>query len=157
MKIRVVAFFLLAGVAPAWADLEVVPAETPQVVFAGGPAKAALILRNPDGDRREQELSIRIFQLSSATAMPIGERQPWKKVQMLGGQTVIGSVPVTLPEIRAATFFRIEVSSPDGVVARLPILACPRDLLQRLAAFGGETPVGIYDPEARLKPLLHEA
>jgi hypothetical protein len=157
MKICLAALFLVSGVLSARADLEIVVPDTPQIVFAGTPAAAALKVRNPDPERREQEFSIRLVQLSSSIAMPIGETQPWKKIEVLAGQTVVESVPVTLPEVRAATSFRIEVSAAGRVVARLPILGCPREMLKRLAEWGGETPVGVYDRDAKLKPMLQKA
>jgi hypothetical protein len=145
---------LLAGVFSGRADLEVFPTETPQILFAGTPATALVTLRNPDPERHEQEFSIRLVQLSSTTAMPIGERRPWKKIEVLAGQTIVESVPVTLPEIRGPTFFRIEVSTQDRLVARIPILACPRDMLRRLAELSGDPPLGIYDREGKLKTSL---
>jgi hypothetical protein len=63
---------------------------------------------------------------------------------------VLEDLPVTLPAVRSATRFRIECAG----IGRLTVTALPEDALKRLA---GDEPVGVFDPDNKLKPALKAA
>jgi len=157
MKICLAALLLASAIFPARAALEIIAPDEPQIIFSGTPAAAFLKIRNPAAERAESEYSLRLVQLSSSTAMPVGEIQPWKKIEVLGGQTVLETAPVTLPEVRAMTAFRLEISSLGHVVARIPLLGYPPDTLSRMKDYTGEMGIGLQDPDGKLKPALAKA
>ena len=92
----------------AYGQLELLPNESPPAVFAGRPTTIKALFRNPTDAPVELEVSTRLFQASSATLVPLGDTQPWKKLHVLPKQTVLETFAVTFPEIRSATRFRIQ-------------------------------------------------
>ena len=150
---------LMASLIVAWAALaqmEFLPAAAPQAVFAGQPSAIQVTLRNLGPDEVHTEFSTRLFQVSSTTTMPVGGPQPWKRIQALAGQTIVESVPVSLPEVRVITPFRLQILAGEKSVAQYTIVACPPDLLKQLPAITGGKPVGIFDPEGRLSPVFNK-
>ena len=146
---------LFVGLLPltATAGIELVPDATPPAVFAARPQTISVTLRNPAGTTAEADVHTRLFQLTSGSVVPIGEAQPWKKIQVLPQQTVLETLPLTFPEVRTTTRFRLELSG----IGRTEIMVYPNDLLKQLKTLAGEPPLGVFDPEGRLKPLLKAA
>jgi hypothetical protein len=176
----------LAGLAQG--ELALVPASEPARVFAGAARSIAVTWQN-DGDQPvTADLRMRLIQTSSATTVTLGER-PWKKLQVLPGQTVLEHAALDFPEVKAETRFLIQwvagsnradrpdenrsggrESAPSDSLAsksRLTpaattrifgtteILVYPTNLLAELKPLAGEDqPVGVFDPENVLKPLL---
>jgi hypothetical protein len=147
----------LTGTLAIHAQIEFLPATTPQAVFAGVPSSIQVTLRNRGSDTAQSEFSTRLVQVSSTTVMPVSEPQLWKHVQALAGQTIVESVSVSLPAVRTTTLFRVEVLAGGKSVARYPVFACPQDLLKQLTTITGGKPVLIFDPERRLRPVLDKA
>ena len=150
---------LLLGLGPSvtWSQLQVVPDESLQAVFAGAPQKIKVILRNPGEKTAQADLRTRLFQVSSATLMPVGDAQPWKKLEVLPGQTVIESATLTFPEVKTGTRFQVQwLDDQNKIMGRTDLLVYPQDLLKQLKTLAGEKPLGLLDPGDQLKPLLKQ-
>jgi|SRR5665213_1957001 len=138
------------------APLEVLHGTEPQYAFDGEGRIVRIKFHNrDDGKAVESRLFTRIYQESSATAMPIGEPQEWKVLQVPPGQTVTEEAKLTFPDVRAVTVFQVRcLDDKTNEIGRVKVRVCPRDLLKQLAQEKGTEPVGILDPENQIKPLL---
>src|ERR1035437_4859885 len=103
---RLLNTWLLLGIAywptVAWAELQLLPGRETPGVLAGEARNIPIVWHNDSDKVWEGEISARIFQTSSATAVRLGE-MPWKKLQVLPGQTVIESVQLDFPAVKAET------------------------------------------------------
>lgn len=113
-------------------EIFVKPASDPAVGFAGKPASIEWRMENPAAESASEEFGFRVFQLTSASAAPLGPTQRWKRVVVAAGQRVIESLTVTLPEVRVVTTFRVEIVAPGVTPARQTIIACPSGLLREV-------------------------
>ena len=141
---------MVMAVAAHAQKIELVKSDFSPMVFGGKPQEIEVRFRNPSEQAIEVELKTRLFQLSSGSAMPHGEAKVWKKLKILPKQTVVESYPLTLPEIKAPTIFRIEWDDLD----KTAIHAYPADLLKRLQTLAGEKRVGVFDPADKLRTLF---
>ena len=140
----------------ALAQLQLLPDSQPQAVFGGGGRALELRWRNAGKETMNSDVSARLFQASSATVVRVSD-SPWKKLQVLPGQTVVESATLHFPAVRAETRFLIQwIEGVSNIVGRLEVLVYPTNLLQELKALAGEheNALGIYDPQNQLKPLL---
>ncbi len=146
--------WLLLGVAvQAATQLELLGEKHPQSVFGGQPQTLEVRWRN-SGDRLvSADLRARIFQASSATAVLIEER-PWKKLEILPGQTVLEKMALQFPEVRAETRFVIEWVEGKNKLGVSDVMVYPADLLKELKPMLRNQPLGVFDPLNQLKPLL---
>lgn len=125
------------------------------VVFSGEPATIALLVGNAGREAVKGVVSTRIFQLSSATKIPLGEKQPWKELEVLAGQTVREKLELTFPALTEPAFYRIEITGAGGdPLGAVPAQACPRNMLQTLARWSGTRPLGVRDAGGKLEDLL---
>ncbi len=148
--------WLLLAVCPSlsFAQLEIVPDETIPAVFAGELRHIKVVFRNLSERPIEARLQTRLLQASTATAIPLAE-VPWKTLQLLAGQTVIETVGITFPTVKAATRFIVQWANEDRqIVGRTDVMVYPTDLLAELTQLAGKKPLGILDPNDQLKPLL---
>lgn len=123
-------------------------------MFAGEGRRVSVTFRNSGGRAVEMDLRTRIYQASSATAILLGET-PWKKLQVLAGQTVLESTLVDLPMVKAGTMFLVQwVEGTNKVIGTTQVMAFPVDLLKELKPLAGEEALGVFDPRNQLKPLL---
>jgi hypothetical protein len=126
-------------------------------VFAGAGVRVALTWRHAGGIPLDLALRASVFQVSSATAIPLGER-PWRPLRMLPGQTVLESGTIDLPEVKAETRFVIKwLSGSNIVVGTTEVLGYPTNLLGELKTPAGDEPPGVLDVSNALKPLLKAA
>ncbi len=140
----------------ALAQLQLLPDSQPQAVFGGGRRALELRWRNAGNETMNSDVSARLLQASSATVVRLSD-SPWKKLQVLPGQTVVESATLDFPAVRADTRFLIQwVEGVSNIVGRTEVLVYPTNLLQELKALAGEqeNALGIYDPQNQLKPLL---
>lgn len=148
-------FCALLWMAPisGWAQIETIQESIPSV-FAGMPQQVRVIFKNPGVDAVETELSLRIYQASSATLVPIGAPKPWKKLKLLAHQTVIETVELSLPEVTSATKFVLYWLEAQRLAGKTSVHAYPQDVLKRLKSLAGDRGLGIYDPSNHLLPNL---
>jgi hypothetical protein len=139
----------------ALAQLQVLPGDGPQVFFSGTGRSVEVMFRNPGDAPLETFLSTRLFQLSSSTAMPVGQSAPWKRLVILGGQTVLEMVPRNFPSVRAATKFEIRwLDETAKSLGHTSVMVYPTNLLSELTEIAGVKPPGVFDPRQQLTPLL---
>jgi hypothetical protein len=149
---------LLLGIAgwpvAALAELQLLPGGESPGVFAGEARKISTVWHN-DGDKVwEGEISARIFQTSSATAVRLGEMW-WKKLNVLPGQTVLESAQFEFPAVKAETKFLVQwLENTNRVIGKTEVLVYPTNLLTELKPLAGDEPLGVFDPQNQLKPLL---
>lgn len=140
----------------AQAQLQLLPDSQAQAVFGGGRRALELRWRNAGNETMNGDVSARLLQASSATVVRVSD-SPWKKLQVLSGQTIVESASLDFPAVRAETRFLIQwVEGVSNIVGRTEVLVYPTNLLQELKALGGEqeNAMGIFDPQNQLKPLL---
>lgn len=140
------------------AQLLVVSNTGPSSVFGGGRRSIPLVLNNRSGQSVQLDGRARVFQTTSATAVQIADK-PWKRIQVLPGQTIIESASIDFPAVRAETRFIVQWwESTNRVVGTTEVLAYPTNLLHELKQLvtDGEI-LGVFDPQNVLKPLLNQA
>ncbi len=140
----------------ALAQLQLLPDSQPQAVFGGGGRALELRWRNAGNETMNGDVSARLLQASSATVVRVSD-SPWKKLQVLPGQTVVDSATLDFPAVKAETRFLIQwIEGVSNIVGRLEVLVYPTNLLQELKTLAGEqeNALGIYDQQNQLKPLL---
>jgi len=141
----------------ARAQLRVVPETPPQRVFAGEARKIRVLWQNPGGARAASTLRARLLQASSATVMPISEI-PWRRLEVLPGQTVAESVTLDFPPVKAETRFLVQWGEgADRILGVTEVLAYPTNLVKALTPLAGDGPLGVFDPLDQLRPLLKVA
>ena len=146
---------VLGFVANTAAQLEMLPPEQPSAVFGGEAHMIQVVFHNPTERPIETPLKTRLFQLSSTTRMPAGETEPWKKLTVLGGQSVLETARVKFPEVRSLTHFEVRwLDDSDKAVGQTLVTVYPTNLLKQIVAIAGEKPPGIFDPHEQLTPLL---
>lgn len=136
------------------AQLSVVSNTTPQSLFGGVPHAISVTLRNAGEKAVEFDARTRLYQTTSATAVRVADR-PWKRIQVLPGQTIVESAELAFPAVNAATRFVVQwMEGSNKVAGTTEVLVYPPDLLKELKPLAGENPPGVYDPGNELKPLL---
>ena len=138
-----------------FAQIALVPDATPQRVFAGGARQVAVVWHNGGNQLYEGEIRTRMLQTSSATVVAVGET-PWKRLQVLPGQTVLESARLDFPAMKAETKFLVQWLENSNVIGKTEVLVYPTNLLAELQPLlEGET-LGVLDPNDELKPLLRQ-
>src|SRR5882762_5953299 len=128
---------------PACGQLLLLPDIAPQQVFATKAQNVAVSWRNAGEKAVEADLCTRLHQTSSATTTPIGEA-PWKKLKLLGRQTVVESATLDFPAVKAETRFVIQWVEAAKVLGTTEVLVYPPDLLQALKPLAGDEPLGVF-------------
>jgi hypothetical protein len=138
------------------AQLQLLPDKEPQRVFAGDARPIILVWHNVGDKTMDAEIRARLYQTTSATAAPLAET-PWKKIEILPGQTVLESARVDFPDVRVATRFLIQwLEDTNRVIGKTEVLVYPTNLLSELKPLLGEENLGALDPNDELKPLLKQ-
>jgi hypothetical protein len=162
MKIWTTGFYVALGLCVgnlgsiATAQLKLISDAEPQCVFCGQSRNITVVWRNPGEVIVGAEISARILQTSSATAIPLVEI-PWKKLEVLPHQTVLESVQLDFPAVKAETKFIIQwLDTTNHVLGKTAVLVYPTNLLDELKLLvdeGGKNP-GVLDPQSQIKPTL---
>ncbi len=158
MKLRHASLTLLAlgGCWPilALAELQLLPDTQPQRVFNGSTRAVDVVWHNPDDRTADVDIYARIFQTSSSTAVPLSGA-PWKKLEVLPEQTVVESARLEFPAVRAETKFLVEwLENSNNIIGQTEVWVYPTSLLAELKPLAGYEPLGVFDPQNLLKPLL---
>jgi hypothetical protein len=158
MRVFLTCLVLAACCGPkgARAQLEVVAKKEPQCVFGGHSSRIALLCSNTGNTTHEADIRMHLMQLTTATAAPVNEA-PWKRLQVLSGQTVVETAALEFPAVKAKTRFLVQwIEDKKQVVGTTEIHVYPTNLFAELQPLVGheDGALGILDPENRLKPLL---
>jgi hypothetical protein len=141
----------------AQGQIQMVPDKQPQQVFSGEARKICVIFRNNSEDAAETVLRARMYQASSATAVRLREFAR-KKLSVLPGQTVLERASIDLPDVNAPTLFLLQwIDAQERVLGWTELLVYPEYLLKEINPLIGEYPLGVFDPQNRLKPLLEHS
>jgi hypothetical protein len=136
--------------------LQLVGGGKPQPVFSGSEESINLCWRNVGSSMDETEIRFRIMQLTSATAVRVGEA-PWKKLKSLSGQTILEKANLEFPVVKAETHFLVQwVDGSSNVLGTTEVIAYPTNLLSELGVLvnHADGALGVYDPENQLKSSL---
>jgi hypothetical protein len=140
----------------ARAQLQLLPDHELQEVFAGGTRLVRLIFCNPHKAALDIKLRTRLYQAGSATVIPLGAPREWKELQLLPGQTVLESISLDFPNVKAETKFLVQwLADSNRVIGTTEILVYPTNLLAELKLLADGRPLGVFDPQNQLKPILN--
>jgi len=147
----------LASAATAFADdlpLSVLPSLEAQHVFGGSASRLDLILTNRGAETASLDAWAFLVQAASATAAPLGD-YAWKRLQVPPGQAVLESAVLPFPSVRAETRFLVQwMDRARHILGTTEVLVYPTNLLHDLQWLAADPPVGVFDPEDFLKPVL---
>jgi hypothetical protein len=149
------------------AQPQLVPPAEPQRVFSGQNRAVSLLWRNAADKIQTADIRFRLYQTSSATALPVAEAR-WKELQVLPGQTILESARVDFPQVKAEAHFVIQwADSANRILGKTEVEAYPPGLLKVLSTLGAATSppasltpggsLGVCDPHDLLKPVLKVA
>lgn len=145
----------LVSVSLCASALEVTPSHQPQQVFAGGARTVEVRFRNPAAEPARVEVRLHLFQLTSATAAPVGGPRAWRTLTVSPGQTVVETASVELPAVRTATRFAARWLDASGrLLGVTELWAHPENLLDALGPLAGGRPIGLTEATATLRPVL---
>jgi len=138
----------------ACAQLQVLPEQPAQRLFGGGARQIAVVWHNASDMALAAEMRVRLYQSSSATAVPLAE-EPWKGLEVLPGQTVLESASVDFPPVNAETRFLIQwLADTNRVLGQSEVQVYPTNLLAELKPMFGQDCLGLLDPNRALEPSL---
>ena len=141
--------------APPGTNVALVAQAEPQKLFGGGQRPVSVMWRNLGDRTAEAAISTRLYETGSATAIPLREAR-WKTLEILAGQTITETAALDLPDVRAETRFLIQwLQSSNILLGTSEIWVYPTNQLDDLRRLADDSTVGIFDPQNRLKPLLH--
>jgi hypothetical protein len=158
---RAINTWLLLVTACCWpgathAQLQLLPDQEPQRVFAGEGRKITMVWHNAGDKTVTAEVRTRLSQTSSVTAVTLAEKT-WKKIEILPGQTVLESAEMDFPAVNAETRFLLQwLEGTNRVLGKTEVLVYPTNLLGELKPLLGEDIFGVLDPNDELKPLLKQ-
>jgi hypothetical protein len=140
---------MAARLAMSWPD-------SPQQVFGGGARTLRVLVANASTQGIEMPCHIKLVQTSAYTAAGLAE-QKWKTLSVASGQTLLETLAVEFPEVKAPVRFIVQLCDDKKVVhGWLEVLVYPQDLLAQLKALTGNQPIGIYDPTGQLFQLVKQ-
>ena len=129
----------------AQAQLEVLPSGEPPCVFSGRTQAVSALFRNPADTGFSGAIRIRLVQTSGI------------RLQVPAKETVLAGAPVAIPAVTAETRLLIEwLTDSRHVIGRTEVQAYPDNLLAALHPLAGADPLGVFDPQNLLKPLLQK-
>lgn len=141
----------------AFAQLQVLPDPEPQRLFGGSFGTFAIRLQNVGDLGTDAELSFQFMAIGAASAAP-QEPQPWRRIEVLPGQTVIEYATLDLPAVSAETRWLVTwlagTNQPIGVTE---LLVYPTNVLAEIRSLADAKSLGVVDPGDHLKPWLRQA
>lgn len=128
--------------------------EPPPAGFTGTELVIPVRIGNPGTAAINAKFSTRLWQMSSATLVPLGDAIPWWNGRIEAGKSDDANAKIALPDFRAATRLRLQVLAADGTPAgTVDVTAIPRDWLRdEIATL--PAPPALYDPQSRIAPAF---
>jgi hypothetical protein len=97
---------------------------------------------------------MRLYQATSATAILVSDLA-WKNLLILPGQTLLESGSFQFPPVNAQTRFLLQwLDGSNLVLGITDVWVYPEDLLKELKTVAEAEPLGVFDPQNEVKPLL---
>lgn len=141
----------------AIAQLQIVPDKQAQTVFTGDNRKVAAAFYNSSDTMFDDVIQTRMLQTSSATVMALPERLA-QRLCAPPGEVVLESFVLNFPPVNAETRFLIEwLKNSNEIIGHTEVLVYPTNLLAELTALANNHPLGILDPQNKIKTLLKAA
>jgi hypothetical protein len=138
----------------ARAQIHVLPDRETQRVFCGEGRKVLVTFHNAGDTLFDAELRTRLYQASSTKVVPLGDA-PWKQLQVPAGETVIDAAALRFPPVKAETRFLVQwTEGATRLLGMTEVFVYPTNLLKDLKPLAGSEPLGVFDPQNQLKPLL---
>jgi hypothetical protein len=136
------------------AQLQVVTnVESPRV-FSGEAKTIPIVFHNAGEQNFKGEIRARIYQSSFATAVLLSDAA-WKQLEIPAGETVLESAALDFPAVKARTKFLVQwLEGTNRVIGVTSVLVYPTNLLLEFKSLAGGDPLGIFDPQNQIKPLL---
>jgi len=145
---------LLAGAAQA--VLILVPGDKPAGIFSGKPSSTSVTFSNSSDQDFNSVIRTRIYQTSSATVAPVS-KAAWKTLRVLPQQTVLESVRLNFPAVKAETKFVVQwLENTNRVIGTTEVWVYPTNLLGELKSLLKIDEFGVLDPNNELKPVLQQ-
>jgi hypothetical protein len=147
---------LLSALFPALVrgELTLAPETASAAVFCGTNRPVSIMLSNAGAESVKTRLGWRLLQVAGTVVAPVGAGED-SALEVLPGQKVLRTIPVTVPECRGLTRFLVQwKSGAQQAIGTSELLAIPADYLKGLAGVASQKPIGVWDPQNRLKPML---
>lgn len=140
------------------AQLSLIPAQD-VFLFARVKGTVPLSFQHDGAEPLTQELTYRIYQASSATLAPLGEKAPIPQQSFPAAASLIVALPFTPPDVRAITSFVLKVYSSDTEIGSANFTVVPPKVFSRLKESKDLDlkQIGLYEPAPWLRPLLEES
>jgi hypothetical protein len=158
LNLMSVLVFAGCSCAVAHGQLQMLPATEAPCVFGGAVSKINIVWRNPGAEAADVPVRTQLYQADSATVVPLGPPRDWKQLRVLPGQTVLETISLELPSVKAATRFLLQwLDASNQVLGLTDLFVYPTNLLWTLIPLAGGKPLGVFDPQNQLRPLLNRA
>jgi hypothetical protein len=123
-------------------------------LFSGAQASLLVLISNSTEHLFDSEVRLRIYQTTEAIAA-VHQDKIWKKLRVSPGQTVLESLTVDIPAVKAETRFLVQfLAGTNTVLGTVDLRAFPTNLLQELQVLADNTPIGVLDSENIIQPTL---
>lgn len=136
--------------------VSVLPEGCPWHVFGGGTREIVVRVQNSTNTPVSPELGARLFQLTSATAAPVGT-VPLRRVSLAAGQGGLERFRIEFPAVRTETRFRLQWSADGASAGGTEVWVYPAQILAGIGALTQGKAIGLHDPDGRIRPVLTEA
>jgi hypothetical protein len=104
-----------------------------------------------------EAIQLRLFQAASGIAAPLGKARDWKRLTVLGDQTVIESVQLDFPEVRVESTCVVRSQTESGtVLGAFPVVVLPKQPLRELMQLSGGRPPGLFDLTGELRTVFEK-
>ena len=153
--IRPTTLLLALAVTARASDQATVSFPEPQPVgFAGTELAIPVRIENRGEAAIDAKFFTRLWQISSATLVPLEEAVPWWDGRIEAEKSADASAKIALPDFRTATRLRLQVLAADGTAAgKVDVTAIPLDWLRGEIAALPVLPA-LYDPGSRIAPAF---
>jgi len=153
--VRLSVFFtFLAVTRLGFGQLAVIQERDTPCVFSGTASRVTVRFRNNGEKQFADDVTARLCQTSSTTAMPVGESL-MGRLTVLPAQTVVQDFMLKFPTVKAETRLLVQwIDNERKVLGTTMVRSFPPDLLRELKSMAGEDGLGILDPQKKLTPAL---
>jgi len=148
------------------AQLEFPPESAAAIVFGGEPqtvsvrvhSRAAIDPVVTNSERKDVAVRFRLFQESSGVAVPLGPAQPWKRLSILPGQTLLETVSVEFPPVKRATDGLVRWETEEGQgLGSTRVRLVPTNLVAELKPLTSGGPMGVVNASTAMTGLFEGA
>ena len=136
--------------------VSVLPEGHPWHVFGGGVREIVVRVQNSTNTPVSVEFGARLFQLTSATAAPVGTVPP-RRISLPVGQGGLERFRIEFPAVRAETRFRLQWSADGASAGGTEVWVYPAQILAGIGTLTQGKAIGVHDPDGRIRPALTEA